>query len=75
MISKDVETVKMLILETDETHPKTMRERGGFGEIIDMISLVCVPAWGIWAEYVAWSLWIVNVAIAVLCALSLPFLL
>lgn len=47
----------------------------GLSMIIDMISLVCVPAWGIWAEYVAWSLWIVNVAIAVLCALSLPFLL
>ncbi|KAF2215627.1 hypothetical protein CERZMDRAFT_109549 [Cercospora zeae-maydis SCOH1-5] len=29
------ETVRMLVLETDETHPKTMREIGGFGEIID----------------------------------------
>ncbi|KAM3425557.1 putative glutamine amidotransferase-like protein C13C5.04 [Cercospora zeina] len=35
MISRTQETVKMLVLETDETDPKTMRERGGFGEIID----------------------------------------
>jgi hypothetical protein len=27
------ETVKMLVLETDETHPDTMKERGGFGSV------------------------------------------
>lgn len=47
----------------------------GLSMIIDMICLVCVPAWGIWVEYTAWSLWIFNVAVSVLCALSLPFLL
>ncbi|KAF7188489.1 putative glutamine amidotransferase-like protein C13C5.04 [Pseudocercospora fuligena] len=29
------ETVKMLVLETDEPHPETMKHRGRFGEIID----------------------------------------
>lgn len=27
------ETVKILVLETDETHPDTMKEKGGFGVI------------------------------------------
>lgn len=29
------ETVKMLVLETDEPHPDTVREKGSFGEILD----------------------------------------
>jgi hypothetical protein len=29
------ETVKVLVLETDETHPKTMEEKGGFGVIFN----------------------------------------
>ncbi|KAI5356633.1 putative glutamine amidotransferase domain containing protein ChyE [Septoria linicola] len=35
MISMARETVKMLVLETDETHPKTMKESGDFGQIIN----------------------------------------
>jgi hypothetical protein len=29
------DTVRMLVLETDEPHPETMKHRGRFGEIID----------------------------------------
>lgn len=36
---------------------------------------VYVPAWGIWAENLAWALWIIDAAISSVCALSLPFLL
>ncbi|CAK1357704.1 putative glutamine amidotransferase-like protein [Cercospora beticola] len=35
MISKARETVKMLVLETDEPDPRTVEEKGGFGEIGD----------------------------------------
>jgi GMP synthase-like glutamine amidotransferase len=32
-ISKHADSVRMLVLETDETHPDTQKEIGGFGEI------------------------------------------
>lgn len=35
MGSASRDTVKMLVLETDEPHPETMKHRGRFGEIID----------------------------------------
>lgn len=37
MISKARETVKMLVLETDQTDPNTMEESGSFGQIIDRL--------------------------------------
>jgi tellurite resistance protein TehA-like permease len=47
----------------------------GLATIINMICLVCVPAWGEWARYLAWGLWIFDAVVSVMTALSLPFLL
>ncbi|OJD14537.1 hypothetical protein AJ78_05118 [Emergomyces pasteurianus Ep9510] len=47
----------------------------GLSTIVSMIALVCSPAWGSWVQIVAWALWIANSVIAVLCAVSFPFLL
>lgn len=47
----------------------------GLATIINMIVLVCVPAWGEWTRYVAWGLWIFDAVISVMTALSLPFIL
>lgn len=33
--SKHANKVRMLVLETDETHPDTQKEKGGFGEILN----------------------------------------
>ncbi|KAJ6018199.1 hypothetical protein N7451_001578 [Penicillium sp. IBT 35674x] len=47
----------------------------GLATIINMIVLVCVPAWGEWTKYVAWGLWIFDAVVSVMTALSLPFIL
>ncbi|KAJ5782083.1 malate permease [Penicillium paradoxum] len=47
----------------------------GLATIINMICLVCVPAWGSWVSYFAWGLWIFDAIISVMTALSLPFIL
>ncbi|PWY78105.1 malate permease [Aspergillus sclerotioniger CBS 115572] len=47
----------------------------GFATIINMFCLVCVPAWGDWAQNLAWGLWIFDAVFSVITALSLPFLL
>ncbi|KAJ5300461.1 short-chain dehydrogenase [Penicillium atrosanguineum] len=47
----------------------------GLATIINMVVLVCVPAWGEWTRYFAWGLWIFDAVVSVMTALSLPFLL
>lgn len=47
----------------------------GFATIIEMIVLVCVPAWGHWARIVAWGLWMADAVMAAMAAMCLPFLL
>ncbi|KAK8060401.1 hypothetical protein PG996_010331 [Apiospora saccharicola] len=42
--------------------------------IINMIVFVSVPAWGNWVAYLAWGLWWFDLAISLLCCVSLPFL-
>ncbi|GAB7346441.1 hypothetical protein MBLNU457_5134t2 [Dothideomycetes sp. NU457] len=46
----------------------------GLATIINMIVLVCVPAWGSWAAYLAWGLWWFDIAVAVSTNVWLPFL-
>ncbi|KAL4878306.1 voltage-dependent anion channel [Aspergillus karnatakaensis] len=47
----------------------------GLATVINMFCFVCVPAWGEWSRTMAWVLWIIDAVIAVVAALSLPFLL
>ncbi|EAW13284.1 TDT family transporter [Aspergillus clavatus NRRL 1] len=46
----------------------------GLATIINMICLVCVPAWGSWVAYVAWGLWIADAVISVMTCFALPFI-
>ena len=46
----------------------------GPATVINMVTLVCVPAWGAGAARLAWGLWWFDLALAVLCCVSLPFL-
>lgn len=46
----------------------------GMATIINMFCNVCVPAWGEWARYFAWGMWMVDAFLSVLTALSLPFI-
>jgi hypothetical protein len=61
------------------THPTQSMFIGtlpmGFATIVNMLCFVCVPAWGDWARDFAWAMWIIDAAIAVVTALSLPFML
>jgi GMP synthase-like glutamine amidotransferase len=34
IVSDHPEKIRMLVLETDETHPDTQKEHGGFGEVL-----------------------------------------
>ncbi|KAJ5580235.1 malate permease [Penicillium hispanicum] len=61
------------------THPVQSMFIGTFpmrlATIINMVVFVCVPAWGEWARYCAWGLWIFDAVVSVMTALSLPFIL
>ena len=46
----------------------------GLATIINMIILVCVPAWGAWASLLAWVLWWIDSALAISTNMILPFL-
>ncbi|KAL7815053.1 voltage-dependent anion channel [Trichoderma aethiopicum] len=41
--------------------------------IIEMIVLVCVPAWGNWAVTLAWTLWWFDAAISIVISYFIPF--
>ena len=45
----------------------------GLATIVNMIVFVCVPAWGDWAAILAWSLWWIDVILAVGTNFLLPF--
>ena len=47
----------------------------GFATIVEMWIFVCVPAWGQWAAYVAWALWMLDSVVAVSVTVSLGVLL
>jgi C4-dicarboxylate transporter/malic acid transport protein len=46
----------------------------GFATIINMVVLVCVPAWGAWTVTFAWALWWVDSVVAVAICCYLPFI-
>jgi len=46
----------------------------GLATIINMICFVCVPAWGYWAATLAWTLWWIDVVLAIGTCFYLPFL-
>ncbi|KAE8152080.1 voltage-dependent anion channel [Aspergillus avenaceus] len=60
------------------THPAQSLFLGtfpmGLATIINMICFVCVPAWGEWASYLAWGLWIADAVISVMTCFTLPFI-
>lgn len=45
----------------------------GLATIVNMIVFVCVPAWGHWATVLAWTLWWIDVVVAVTTCFYLPF--
>lgn len=47
----------------------------GFATLVEMWVAVCVPAWGDWASYTAWALWMLDSILAVGVTVSLPVLL
>jgi len=47
----------------------------GFATLIEMWVHVCVPAWGEWAAYLVFALWIVDCIVAVAVTVSLGILL
>jgi tellurite resistance protein TehA-like permease len=60
------------------THPTQSLFLGtfpmGLATIINMICYVCVPAWGDWAVYFAWGLWIADVVVSVMTCFGVPFI-
>ncbi len=46
----------------------------GMATIVNMVVLVCVPAWGQWAVTLAWTLWWIDVALSVATCFYLPFI-
>ncbi|KAF7899158.1 uncharacterized protein EAF01_008371 [Botrytis porri] len=45
----------------------------GLATIINMIVFVCVPAWGGWVVYLAWTLWWIDAVVSVATCFYLPF--
>ncbi|KAB5533498.1 voltage-dependent anion channel [Coniochaeta sp. 2T2.1] len=45
----------------------------GLATIVEMIVLVCVPAWGSWAMTLAWALWWIDSIISIAICYYLPF--
>ena len=60
------------------THPAQSLFLGtlpmGFATIINMFCFVCVPAWGEWASYFAWAMWIIDAVVSVLTCFGIPFI-
>jgi len=47
----------------------------GFATLVEMWIAVCAPAWGTWAAYVGWAMWMLDSVVAVAVTLSLAILL
>ncbi|KAF2468953.1 uncharacterized protein BDR25DRAFT_326607 [Lindgomyces ingoldianus] len=45
----------------------------GFATIVNMFTLVCVPAWGGSSIQVAWAMWWIDAVVSVACCFGLPF--
>jgi hypothetical protein len=45
----------------------------GLATIVNMVTFVCVPAWGEGAATLAWTLWWIDAALSVACCMYLPF--
>lgn len=60
------------------THPTQSLFLGtlpmGFATIINMFCYVCVPAWGDWAVYFAWALWIADAVVSIVTCFGIPFI-
>ncbi|KAI2713043.1 hypothetical protein CBS147354_7854 [Penicillium roqueforti] len=60
------------------THPAQSLFLGtlpmGLATIVNMFCFVCVPAWGEWAAYFAWAMWIADAVISVLTCFGVPFI-
>ncbi|EHK18278.1 uncharacterized protein TRIVIDRAFT_158830 [Trichoderma virens Gv29-8] len=58
-------------------HPAVPLLLGAFpialSTIVEMIVLVCVPAWGSWAITLAWTLWWIDAAISIIITYAIPF--
>lgn len=46
----------------------------GFATIVNMFCFVCVPAWGTWASYFAWAMWIVDAVMSVMTCFGVTFI-
>jgi len=47
----------------------------GFATLVEAWVNICVPAWGEWAAYVAWGLWMLDSVTAIAVTVSLAILL
>ncbi|KAK3698211.1 Plasma membrane sulfite pump involved in sulfite metabolism [Vermiconidia calcicola] len=47
----------------------------GFATLVGMWISVCVPAWGTWAVYFGWAIWMLDSIVAIAVTLSLKILL
>lgn len=47
----------------------------GFGTLVEMWIFICVPAWGTWAAYVGWALWMICATAAVFVTVGLSIML
>lgn len=47
----------------------------GFATLVEMWVFVCVPAYGTWAVYFAWALWMLDAALAVTITITMSILL
>lgn len=60
------------------THPAQSLFLGtlpmGLATIVNMFVFVCVPAWGEWAAYFAWAMWIADAIVSVLTCFGIPFI-
>ncbi|KAJ4859881.1 voltage-dependent anion channel domain-containing protein [Trichoderma breve] len=58
-------------------HPAVPLLSGAFpialSTIVEMIVLVCVPAWGPWTVTLAWTLWWIDAAISIIICYWIPF--
>ena len=45
----------------------------GFATIVNMFVFVCVPAWSPWAVTMAWTMWWIDVVVAVAICFYIPF--
>lgn len=47
----------------------------GFATIVELWIFVCVPAWGPWAAYVGWAMWMLDSVVAISVTVGLGILL